>query len=188
MAEPFLSEISMVSFQFAPRGYALCNGQLLPINTNQALFSLLGTAYGGDGLVNFALPDFRGRLPVGEGNGFTLGLKQGSAANTLTAANIPAHVHGVTATLTMQTGDAANTASPANAFPAPAVAGSPRFSNQADDKMAVVQANDLVSDPVNNGLVTDLNHNSATQPFNNMMPYLCVNFIIALQGVFPSTT
>src|SRR5438874_5008558 len=98
MAEPFLSEIRIMSFNFAPKGWALCNGQLLPINQNQALFSLLGTTYGGDGRVNFALPDLRGRVPIHDGSGHTLGERAGEQAHTLSTAEIPTHTHGVNAT------------------------------------------------------------------------------------------
>src|SRR3954449_3018832 len=93
MAEPFLSEIRLMSFTFAPKGWALCNGQLLPINQNQALFSLLGTTYGGDGRVNFGLPDLRGRVPIHVGSGHTLGERGGEQAHTLTIAEIPTHTH-----------------------------------------------------------------------------------------------
>src|SRR5512147_3262759 len=93
MAEPFLSEIRIVSFQFAPKGWALCNGQLLPINQNQGLFSLLGTTFGGDGRVNFALPDLRGRVPIHVGSGHTLGERGGEQAHTLSIAEIPQHAH-----------------------------------------------------------------------------------------------
>src|SRR6266478_2583738 len=93
MAEPFLSEIRIMSFVFAPKGWALCNGQLLPINQNQALFSLLGTTFGGDGRVNFALPDLRGQVPIHVGQGFTLGSKGGEQAHTLSIAEIPQHLH-----------------------------------------------------------------------------------------------
>src|SRR4028119_2324824 len=95
MAEPFLSELRLMSFSFAPKGWAMCNGQLLPINQNQALFSLLGTTYGGDGRVNFALPDFRGRTPIHVGSGHTLGEKGGEQAVTLTIANMPTHTHAL---------------------------------------------------------------------------------------------
>src|SRR5690606_26529336 len=98
MAEPFLSEIRMMSFVFAPRGWALCNGQLLPINQNQALFSLLGTTFGGDGRVNFALPDLRGRAPIHVGSGHTLGERGGEQAHTLSIAEIPTHLHLLQAT------------------------------------------------------------------------------------------
>src|SRR5215213_8016475 len=98
MAEPFLSEIRLMSFNFAPKGWALCNGQLLPINQNQALFSLLGTTYGGDGRVNFALPDLRGKVPIHVGSGFTLGEKGGEQAHTLSIAELPTHTHVAEAT------------------------------------------------------------------------------------------
>ena len=95
MAEPFLSEIRLMSFGFAPKGWALCNGQLLPINQNQALFSLLGTTYGGDGRVNFALPDLRGRVPIHVGDGHTLGERGGEQAHTLSIAELPTHTHAL---------------------------------------------------------------------------------------------
>src|SRR5919112_5760573 len=98
MAEPFLSEIRIMSFVFAPKGWALCNGQLLPINQNQGLFSLLGTTFGGDGRVNFALPDLRGRTPIHTGQGFILGQRGGEQAHTLTQSEMPQHVHFVQAT------------------------------------------------------------------------------------------
>src|SRR5437588_1321417 len=100
MAEPFLSEIRIMSFVFAPKGWALCNGQLLPINQNQALFSLLGTPYGGDGRVNFALPDLRGRTPIHMGSGHTLGERGGEQAHTLTQSEMAAHNHIVTGSAT----------------------------------------------------------------------------------------
>src|SRR6185436_18501362 len=93
MAEPFLSEIRIMSFQFAPKGWALCNGQLLPINQNQALFSLLGTTYGGDGRVNFALPNLQGRTPIHVGSGHTLGEIGGEQAHTLSVSELPTHAH-----------------------------------------------------------------------------------------------
>src|SRR5690349_10870673 len=93
MAEPFLSEIRIMSFNFPPRGWAFCNGQLLPINQNQALFSLLGTTYGGDGRVNFALPDLRGRAPIHDGSGFTLGERGGEQAHTVSISELPTHTH-----------------------------------------------------------------------------------------------
>src|SRR5436190_22150278 len=93
MAEPFLSEIRIFSFGFAPQGWALCNGQLLPINQNQALFSLLGTTYGGDGRVNFALPNLQSRVPIHMGSGHTLGERAGEQAHTLSIAELPTHTH-----------------------------------------------------------------------------------------------
>src|SRR4051812_22304813 len=109
MAEPFLSEIRIMSFNFAPKGWAMCNGQLLPINQNQALFSLLGTTFGGDGRVNFALPDNRGRTPIHVGAGFTLGERGGEQAHTLSIAELPTHTHAMNASLLD-----ANTNLPAN--------------------------------------------------------------------------
>src|SRR5215208_4499801 len=103
MAEPFLSEIRIMSFNFAPKGWALCNGQLLPINQNQALFSLLGTTFGGDGRVNFALPDLRGRTPIHTGNGHTLGERGGEQAHTVSISELPTHSHVVGAS-TVATG------------------------------------------------------------------------------------
>src|SRR4051794_23039248 len=112
MAEPFLSEIRIMSFNFAPKGWALCNGQLLPINQNQALFSLLGTTYGGDGRVNFALPDMRGRAPIHVGSGHTLGERAGEQSHTLSIAETPTHIH----TVNGNTGATGGSASPANNF------------------------------------------------------------------------
>src|SRR5438874_4197314 len=103
MAEPFLSEIRIMSFGFAPKGWALCNGQLLPINQNQALFSLLGTTFGGDGRVNFGLPDQRGRTPIHVGGGHTLGERGGEQAHTLSIAELPQHVHSLNATTNVAT-------------------------------------------------------------------------------------
>src|SRR5947208_10829645 len=100
MAEPFLSEIRIMSFVFPPKGWALCDGQLLPINQNQALFSLLGTTYGGDGRVNFGLPDLRSRVPIHMGSGHTLGEKGGEQAHTLTIPELPTHTHVLNATNT----------------------------------------------------------------------------------------
>src|SRR3978361_2273346 len=111
MSAPFLAEIRMMSFNFAPKGWALCNGQLLPINQNQALFALLGTTYGGDGRVNFGLPDLRGRVPMHMGSGFTLGQRAGEENHTLTMSEMPAHNHVVQANST-----AGNAALPNNNF------------------------------------------------------------------------
>src|SRR5438045_6697971 len=111
MAEPFLSEIRIMSFNFAPKGWALANGQLLPINQNQALFSLLGTTFGGDGRVNFALPDIRSRAQIHVGSGHTLGERGGEQAHTLSISEIPTHVHSARGV-----DSAANTAGPAGAF------------------------------------------------------------------------
>src|SRR6266480_5432762 len=110
MAEPFLSEIRIFSFGFAPKGWAMCNGQLLPINQNQALFSLLGTTFGGDGRVNFALPDLRGRVPIHVGSGHTLGERGGEQAHTLSISELPLHTHVANATSEQATaGNPSNT-------------------------------------------------------------------------------
>lgn len=163
MAEPFLSEIRLMSFGFAPKGWALCNGQLLPINQNQALFALLGTTFGGNGQTNFALPDFRGRVPIHTGSGHTLGEKAGEAAHTLTIQEMPTHTHVVNAN-----SGAADTPLPENNFFAEAL------------NAYVAPAN-----------LTALRPNSVTnfggsQPHDNMQPYLTISFCIALQGIFPS--
>src|SRR5206468_5966525 len=105
MAEPFLAEIRIMSFVFAPKGWALCDGQLLPINQNQALFALLGTTFGGDGRVNFALPDLRARVPIHVGSGFTLGERGGEQAHTLSISEIPTHTHSAQATTITATGN-----------------------------------------------------------------------------------
>jgi len=189
MATPYLSEICIVAFNFAPQGYEQCNGQLLPINQNQALFYLLGTTYGGDGRVNFGLPDFRGRVPIHMGTSsmgvaHTIGATGGTTSVTMSTANIPEHSHTVVATLTQPTGDAATNTSPANAFPA-ADPINPRFSNKADEAMAATPVNEMVTDPEKGPLATE-NNVTSQLPFPNVMPYLVLNFIIATQGIFPT--
>ena len=164
MAEPFLSEIRMMSFNFPPKGWAFCNGQLLPINQNQALFALLGTTYGGNGQTNFALPDLRGRTPVHVGNGHTLGERAGEQAHTVSLTELPQHLHQVNGSAT--TGD---TAVPTG------------------DVLADTPAQ-IYSSPAN---LTSLQPGTVTnvgggQAHENMQPYLTINFCIALQGIFPS--
>ena len=166
MAEPFLSEIRIFSFGFAPKGWAMCNGQLLPINQNQALFSLLGTTFGGDGRVNFALPDLRGQVPIHVGNGHTLGEKGGEQAHTLNIAEIPTHVHTLNATST-----AANQIVPTSALLAASASTDPVYGNPA----ALV-----AMDPTSIGNV------GGSQAHLNMQPFLTLTFGIALQGIFPS--
>lgn len=166
MAEPFLSEIRLMSFVFAPKGWALCNGQLLPINQNQALFSLLGTTFGGDGRVNFALPDFRGRVPIHVGSSHTLGERGGEQAHTLSIAEIPTHTHTLRASLS-STG---TVAVPTNNFLAP-------VSNSYGAPINLVAM--APSSIANVG---------GSQAHLNMQPFLTVSFCIALQGIFPSPT
>jgi len=167
MAEPFLSEIRMFSFVFAPKGWALCNGQLLPINQNQALFSLLGTTYGGDGRVNFALPDLRARVPIHVGGSHTLGERGGEQAHTLSIAELPTHAHVVQAS----SGSAA-VPDPTGAFlaSAPSALGTP-YGNSAP--LAAMAGNTLAN-------------TGGSQAHLNMQPFLTLSLCIALQGIFPS--
>ncbi len=165
MAEPFLAEIRLMSFNFAPKGWALCDGQFLPINQNQALFSLLGTTYGGNGQTTFALPDLRGRVPMGWDGGHRhhLGDFGGAAAHTLSVGELPTHTHALNASA----GDA-TAASPANA------------------RLAAVDNGFREG-----GELTTLHPGSVTavggsQAHPNMQPYLALNYCIALQGIFPS--
>jgi microcystin-dependent protein len=167
MAEPFLSEIRIMSFNFAPKGWALCNGQLLPINQNQALFSLLGTTYGGDGRVNFGLPDLQGRAPIHMGSGHSLGERGGEQAHTLSISEIPTHTHALNATSV--NGDVLIASGNQ-------LAGSPSQLYQAPD------ANLTAMNP---GSVTNI---GGSQAHLNMQPFLILNFCIALQGIFPSQT
>ncbi|MGH9939518.1 MAG: phage tail protein [Blastocatellia bacterium] len=167
MAEPFLSEIRLMSFAFAPRGWALCNGQLLPINQNQGLFSLLGTTFGGDGRVNFALPDLRARAPIHVGNGHTLGERGGEPAHTLSIAELPEHTH------------VANASSSAGNAPVPN--GPSGNILAASPTQFYSQPNNLVA--LNPGTVTNT---GGSQAHLNMQPFLTLSFCIALQGIFPS--
>jgi microcystin-dependent protein len=166
MAEPFLSEIRIFSFNFAPKGWALCNGQFLPINQNQALFSLLGTTYGGNGQTTFALPDLRGRVPTHEGDGLTLGEKAGASAVTITQQTMPAHTHFINASATD-----ANTTAPVGHILARDV--NNPYRPPADGSLIAL----------NPAMITSV---GGSQPHENMMPYLTLNFCIALQGIFPS--
>jgi microcystin-dependent protein len=165
MAEPFLSEIRLMSFNFAPKGWAMCNGQLLPINQNQALFSLLGTTFGGDGRVNFALPDLRGRTPIHVGSGHTLGERGGEQAHTLSISEIPTHVHSAQASTT-----AGNQPAAANAL--------------------LAKAGNLYTGPTNLTAIspTTITSVGGSQAHLNMQPFLTLTFSIALQGIFPSQT
>lgn len=178
MAEPFLSELRLMSFNFAPRGWALCNGQLLPINQNQALFSLLGTTYGGDGRVNFALPNFRGRTGIHSGNGHTLGEAAGASSVTITQQTMPVHTHVIRAQTEVLVPTTV-TQNPTNkVFAAPQVAlqGGSTGPVQLYGPVANITTLDAQASVPTGG----------SQPHNNMMPYLTLNWCIALQGIFPS--
>lgn len=163
MSDPFIGEIKVISFNFPPRGWAFCNGQLLQINQNQALFSILGTTYGGDGRVTFALPNFQGRMPVHQGQGFNIGQQGGEAAHTLTINELPAHNHPAMAAGT------ANGASPNGTVWAPAD-GAPEYSTSSNTAMSP----------------TAIANSGSSQPHDNQAPYLVLNFIIALVGIYPS--
>lgn len=164
MAEPFLSEIKLFAFNHVPKGWAMCNGQLLPINQNQALFSLLGTRYGGNGVTNFALPNLRGRVPLHFGGSHNLGEAAGSESVTLTAQTMPQHIHFLNGS-TVATGGSDN---PSNRF--------------------LGSASNLYHTPT--GLTTmnpgTIGNAGGSQPHENRQPFLTLTFGIALQGIFPS--
>jgi microcystin-dependent protein len=166
MAEPFLSEIRLMSFVFAPKGWALCNGQLLPINQNQGLFSLLGTTFGGDGRVNFALPDLRGRTPIHVGSSHTLGERGGEQAHTLSISELPQHTHVVNASTALS-----STNTPANTL----VLAQSTSANLYGPASALEA---MAPDAVGNV--------GGSQAHLNMQPFLTLSFCIALQGIFPS--
>jgi microcystin-dependent protein len=169
MSEPFLSEIRIFSFNYPPRGWAFCNGQLLPINQNQALFSLLGTTYGGNGQTTFALPNLQGRVPLHTGSGFTLGQTVGEEAHTLTMSEMPTHNHPVNAYDNSNVDSNANSA--AGAF----------FARTADASTIYTSGN------ANSAMAPSVIGNTGgSQPHENRQPFLALNFCIALQGIFPS--
>ncbi|GMA15239.1 phage tail protein (plasmid) [Deinococcus metallilatus] len=163
MAEPFLSEIRIMSFNFAPRGWALCNGQLLPINQNQALFSLLGTTYGGDGRTTFALPNLQGRVPIHAGSGHTLGERGGEEAHTLSLAELPAHTHALNAASSNGSASA-----PANAF------------------LGAFSGGYQTAAPSTSLHPASVTGAGGSQPHENRQPFLTLTYCIALQGIFPT--
>jgi microcystin-dependent protein len=177
MSEPFLSEIKLVSFNFAPKGWAMCNGQFLPINQNQALFSLLGTTYGGNGQTTFALPNLRGRLPMHMSSSHTLGEAAGSSGVTLNVQQLPAHNH---------------TLSAHNAAPGVVNGNLGAATKVFAQGLAIVTGgnqpvNIYGTGTMNQGMSSaSITNTGGSQAHNNLMPYLVLNFVIALQGIFPS--
>lgn len=178
MSEPFLGEIKIISWNFPPKGWAFCNGSLLPINQNQALFAVLGTTYGGDGRQTFGLPNLQGRMPTHIGNGIVLGELGGETSHTLNISELPAHTH-------VPVGDG-NTAATSNS-PTPSAstvlgqsAGTTHDGTSLVIQMYAASSNGSV---LNSATISPVGGN---QPHENMSPYLVLNFIIALQGIFPS--
>jgi len=165
MAEPFLGEIRIMSFNYPPKGWALCNGQLLPINQNQPLFALFGTMYGGNGITTFALPNLQGQTPVHVGGGFSQGQSGGEQSHTLTSAELPGHAH-------VAQGTTSNADQP---VPTGNLLGA------ANNMYAGANAGNLTPlDP------TSISSLGGSQPHNNMQPFLTLSFCVALQGIFPS--
>src|ERR1700738_901120 len=167
MSEPFLGEIKIISWNFPPKGWAFCNGALLPINQNQALFSLFGTTYGGDGRVNFALPNLQGRTPIHVGQGFTQGQVGGETAHTLNMSEMTTHTHTPVGTST-----AAALATPSGNFWESG--GRQIYFKQPPTTSPSAMAPQAISTV------------GGSQAHENMSPYLVLNFIVALQGIFPS--
>ncbi|MBK8596085.1 MAG: phage tail protein [Holophagales bacterium] len=167
MAQPYVGEIRMFAGNFAPAGWMFCEGQLLPISEYETLFQLIGTTYGGDGESTFALPDLRGRIPIHQGNGFILAETGGVEETTLTVSQIPAHSHALL-------GSGANGAQPGpeDNLPASSVVITPYAPETANAQMAP----------------TAISSVGGSQPHTNFQPYLCVDFIISLYGIFPSPT
>jgi microcystin-dependent protein len=171
MSQPFLGEIKMIAWNYAPRGWAFCNGQFLQINQNQALFSILGTQYGGNGQTTFALPDFRGRAAIHRGAGFFLGQAGGAEFHTLAMSEMPAHTHQAMAS--SQQANQATVVTPPTPTP---------------NILAAVQGNQYA--PPSNQVTTlepgTVAPVGSSQAHENRQPYLVLNFIVALQGIFPS--
>ena len=173
-SDAYIGEISIVSFNFAPRGWAMCNGQFLPINQNQALFAILGTTYGGNGATTFALPDFRGKVPVHWGSNMALGQTAGEENHTITINELPQHSHAVTSgEVKAKTGTVANKTTPEGNYFAENTAETKRFTNLPDTSMGNIAPITIASIGGN-------------QAHTNMQPFTVLNFIILLQGIFPS--
>ncbi len=180
MPDVYIGSILMVGFNFAPQGWALCNGQLMPIQQYAALFSLLGTSFGGDGIRTFGLPDLQGRVPIHMGNGaglspYVIGQNGGTENVTLLANQMPQHLHAVATPCSTSNGTTNN---PANAYPAMGIADSRPVVNAPTYASAATTGQTMA--PVNSALA------GGNLPHANIQPYLTVNFIIALQGIFPS--
>jgi microcystin-dependent protein len=167
MAQPYVGELRMFAGNFAPAGWMFCEGQLLPISEYETLFNLIGTTYGGDGQSTFALPDLRGRIPIHQGNGFTLAETGGVEEITLTVNQIPAHSH------------------PFLASTSPAESSTPAGNVLAESSQLALYMDDQPNAPMNASSVTST---GGSQPHSNFQPYLCVDFIISLFGIFPSQT
>ena len=164
MATPFLGEIKIASFSYPPRGWAYCNGQILPVNQNQNLFNVIGNRYGGNGTTTFALPDFRGRAPMHVGNGMAMGQAGGEEFHTLVAAELPEHNHTVAASSAPGTVNTPNGNYLANSNVSP-------YRTDTDTNLEPVQA---------------ISSAGSSQPHENRQPFLVLNFIVALQGIAPS--
>jgi microcystin-dependent protein len=168
MSQPFLGEVRMVGFNFAPRGWAFCDGQLLPINQNQSLYSLFGTTYGGDGRTSFALPELRGRTPIHKGDGHSQGQKSGAETHLLTAQETPAHAHNPVRCNNAEGNLKGPTTSVPNIY------------------WAAFSSGTQYSDSPDNTMLSAAMGNVGGAAHENMQPYLTVNFCVALQGLFPS--
>jgi microcystin-dependent protein len=168
MAQPYVGEIRMFAGNFAPAGWMFCEGQLIPISENETLFNLIGTTYGGDGQSTFALPDLRGRVPIHQGNNFILAETGGAEEITLTVSQIAAHSHPL-----LGSGDAGGDPSPANGYLASTATGEKVYTPSGP---SVQMRSNTVSSV------------GGSQPHTNFQPYLCVDFIISLYGIFPSPT
>jgi microcystin-dependent protein len=167
MAQPYVGEIRMFAGNFAPAGWMFCEGQLLPISENETLFQLIGTTYGGDGESTFALPDLRGRIPIHQGNGFILAETGGAEEITLTVNQVPAHSH------------------PLLASSGPGTASTPVGNVLAESPSVSLYIEDSPNSNLNPQAVAPV---GGSQPHTNFQPYLCVDFIISLFGIFPSPT